>query len=185
MALALEDGRKVAGRALTSAVHTGLRYAANSRNLRAILIRAAAFFPFACASWALLPLVARNQMTQGPECYGTLLSMIGAGAIGGSFALDWLKARLGPDLLVAFASLIAAFGLVLLGIARDPIVALCAVSLREPRGRLSSRALCGHPGRLAGLGARVDSQYSWWFSSERSRSEARCGGVSLAWKGYR
>ena len=46
---------------LTSAVHTGLRYAANSRNLRAILIRAAAFFPFACASWALLPLVARSQ----------------------------------------------------------------------------------------------------------------------------
>jgi predicted MFS family arabinose efflux permease len=111
---------------LTSAVHTGLRYAANSRNLRAILIRAAAFFPFACASWALLPLVARSQMTQGPECYGTLPSMIGAGAIGGSFALDSLKARLGPDRLVAFASLIAALGLVLLGIARDPIVALCA-----------------------------------------------------------
>jgi Na+/melibiose symporter-like transporter len=111
---------------LTSAVRKGLRYAANSRNLRAILIRGVAFFPFACASWALLPLVARSQMTQGPECYGTLPSMIGAGAIGGSFALDSLKARLGPDRLVAFASLIAAFGLVLLGIARDPIVALCA-----------------------------------------------------------
>jgi fucose permease len=111
---------------LTSAVHTGLHYAANSRNFRAILIRAMAFFPFACASWALLPLVARSQMTQGPECYGTLLSMIGAGAIGGSFALNWLKTRLGPDGLVAFASLIAAFGLVLLGLARDPTVALCA-----------------------------------------------------------
>jgi MFS family permease len=111
---------------LTSAVHTGLHYAANSRNFRAILIRAVAFFPFACASWALLPLVARSQMTQGPECYGTLLSMIGAGAIGGSFALNWLKTRLGPDGLVAFASLIAAFGLVLLGLARDPTVALCA-----------------------------------------------------------
>jgi MFS family permease len=67
---------------LTSAVRAGLRFAANSRNLRAILIRTMAFFPFACASWALLPLVARSQMTQGPECYGTLLSMIGAGAIG-------------------------------------------------------------------------------------------------------
>jgi fucose permease len=111
---------------LTTAVRAGLRYAANSRNLRAILIRAMAFFPFDCASWALLPLVARSQMTQGPECYGTLLSMIGAGAIGGSFALSWLKARLGPDGLVAFASLIAAFGLVLLGLARDPILALCA-----------------------------------------------------------
>jgi predicted MFS family arabinose efflux permease len=111
---------------LTSAVHSGLRYAANSQILRAILIRAMAFFPFACASWALLPLVARSQMTRGPECYGTLLSMIGAGAIGGSLALNWLKARLGPDGLVALASLTAAFGLVLFGLARYPIVALCA-----------------------------------------------------------
>jgi hypothetical protein len=47
--------------------------------------------------------------------------MIGAVAIGGSFALSWLKARLGPDGLVAFASLTAAFGR-----ARDPIVALYA-----------------------------------------------------------
>jgi hypothetical protein len=39
---------------------------------------------------------------------------------------SWLKARLGPDGLVAFASLTAAFGLILLGLARDPIVALCA-----------------------------------------------------------
>jgi predicted MFS family arabinose efflux permease len=118
--------RRPPAESLTNAVHAGLRYAADSRNMRAILIRAVAFFPFACASWALLPLVARSQMTQGPECYGTLLSTIGAGAIGGSFALSWLKARLGPDGLVAFGTLAAAFALVLLGLARDPAVAICA-----------------------------------------------------------
>jgi MFS family permease len=111
---------------LTRAVRTGLHYAANSRNVRAILIRAVAFLLFACAAWALLPLVARSQMTQGPVCYGTLLSTIGVGATVASFGLNRLKARLGSDGLVAFASLTAAFGLVLLGLARDPLVALCA-----------------------------------------------------------
>jgi predicted MFS family arabinose efflux permease len=114
---------------LTSAVRTGLRYAANSRHLRATLMRALAFFPFAAAYWALLPLVARGQMTQGPGLYGLLLGAIGAGAIGGSFALNWLKAKLGPDRVVALGTLVTAFALVLFGFARDPAAALCACLL--------------------------------------------------------
>jgi predicted MFS family arabinose efflux permease len=90
------------------------------------MIRAVAFFPFASASWALLPLVARSQMTQGPACYGVLLSTIGAGAICGSLGLGRLKARLGPDGAVALGTFGAAFALVLFGIARTPVVALCA-----------------------------------------------------------
>jgi MFS family permease len=111
---------------LTAAVHTGLRYAANNRPLRAILMRAVAFFLFASAAWALLPLVARSQMAQGPICYGILLSAIGAGAIGGSLALGWLKAKLGPDGVVVLGTLGAAFALVLLGLARAPTIAVCA-----------------------------------------------------------
>jgi MFS family permease len=111
---------------LTSAVRTGLRYAANSRHLRATLVRTLAFFPFAAAYWALLPLVARSQMTQGPEFYGLLLGSIGAGAIGGSFALNWLKAEIGPDRVVALGTLTTALALVLFGLAHDPVIALCA-----------------------------------------------------------
>ena len=62
---------------LSQAIRTGLRYAANSRHLRATLMRALAFFPFRGAYWALLPLVARHQMTQGPEFYGILLGALG------------------------------------------------------------------------------------------------------------
>ena len=80
---------------LTSAVRTGVRYAANNQYLRATLVRAFAFFPFGSAYWALLPLVARSQMTEGPQLYGILLGAIGAGAIAGSFALNWLKEKLG------------------------------------------------------------------------------------------
>jgi MFS family permease len=111
---------------LTSAVRTGLRYAANSRHLRATLMRALAFFPFASAYWALLPLVARDQMNNGPEVYGLLLGAIGLGAILGSFTIGWLKAKFGPDRLGAIGSLGTALALLLFGLARAPAVAFCA-----------------------------------------------------------
>ncbi|HEY4925309.1 MAG TPA: MFS transporter [Roseiarcus sp.] len=111
---------------LSRAIRTGLRYAANSRHLRATLMRALAFFPFAAAYWALLPLVARHQMTQGPEFYGILLGALGLGAIGGSLALNGLKAWIGADRVVALGTLANASALVLFGVAHDPITALCA-----------------------------------------------------------
>jgi len=111
---------------LTSAIRTGVRHAANNRYLRATLARSLAFFPFACAYWALLPLVARAQMVQGPELYGILLGALGAGGIGGSFALNWLKIRLGPDRVVALGTFATAFALVLFGLARNPLIAICA-----------------------------------------------------------
>jgi predicted MFS family arabinose efflux permease len=111
---------------LTSAIRTGLRYAANSPHLRATLLRALAFFPFASAYWALLPLVARRQMFEGPEIYGFLLAAIGVGAIGGSLTLNRLKAKIGPDRVVALGTLGTAIALVLFGFAREPVVALGA-----------------------------------------------------------
>jgi MFS family permease len=111
---------------LTSAVRTGIRHATYNRNLRATLARALAFYPFACAYWALLPLIARAQMVQGPELYGILLGALGAGAIAGSFALGWLKAKLGPDRTVALGTLATALALILFGMARHPAIAIVA-----------------------------------------------------------
>jgi MFS family permease len=48
------------------AIGTGLRHARYNPHLRATLIRAAAFFLFASSYWALLPLIARNQVSGGP-----------------------------------------------------------------------------------------------------------------------
>jgi predicted MFS family arabinose efflux permease len=111
---------------LTSAVRTGIRHAIYNRNLRATLARALAFYPFACTYWALLPLIARAQMVQGPELYGILLGALGAGAIAGSFALGWLKAKLGPDRTVALGTLATALALILFGMARHPAIAIVA-----------------------------------------------------------
>jgi MFS family permease len=114
---------------LTSAVRTGIRYAANSWHLRATLMRALAFFPFASAYWALLPLVARHQMHNGPEVYGLLLGAIGLGAIIGSLTLGWLKAAFGPDGLGAVGTIATALALVLFGLAHESALAFCAAVL--------------------------------------------------------
>ena len=111
---------------LVSALRTGLRYAKNNRDLDSTLIRAVAFFPFASAYWALLPLVARMQMHNGPAVYGVLLGMIGVGSILGSFALNGLKARLGADRLAVLGTIGTIFALALYGAAREPWVALVA-----------------------------------------------------------
>jgi MFS family permease len=90
------------------------------------LIRGAAFFLFASAYWALLPLVARAQVVGGPDLYGFLLGAIGGGAVAAAFALPWLKAKLGPDRLVAAGTVGTAVTLVLFGVARDAATALLA-----------------------------------------------------------
>jgi MFS family permease len=111
------------------ALGAGLRYAQHSPSLRATLIRAAGFFLFASAYWALLPLVARTQITSGPGFYGILLGAIGAGAVAGAFVMPWLKLKLGPDRLMALGLLGTALTLTLYGLAYDPVLALIASAL--------------------------------------------------------
>ena len=109
-----------------AAIMTGVRYARFSRPLSSTLIRNAGFFVFASAYWALLPLVARNQVSGGPTLYGILLGVIGASAVGGAFVLPWLNARLGPDRLVAAGTLGTSAATALFGLAHSAPVALLA-----------------------------------------------------------
>ena len=109
-----------------SAVRIGLRHAVNNPHLRATLLRSGGFFLFASAYWALLPLVAREQIAGGPELYGILLGAIGAGAVAGAFALPRLKQLLGADGLVAVGTAGTAIAMVIFGLARDPVTAMIA-----------------------------------------------------------
>jgi MFS family permease len=118
--------RRLPAERFFAAMRAGFRYVRHNSHLRATLARAVAFFPFASAYWALLPLVARNQISGGPELYGVLLGMIGAGAVGGAFALPWFKRMLGPDGLVAAGTVGTAATLLLFGLAREPTVAVAA-----------------------------------------------------------
>jgi MFS family permease len=85
---------------LIGAMVAGTRYARFNPQLRATILRATGFFLFASSYWALLPLVARHQLTGGPALYGYLLGAIGLGAVTGAVLLPKLKALLGPDRLL-------------------------------------------------------------------------------------
>ncbi len=112
-----------------SAIRAGLRYARYNPPLRATLAHALGFFIFASAYWALLPLLARNQLGGGSELYGLMLGAIGAGAVIGAFIMPIAKARLGPDRLVCLGSLATALALLLFGWATQPLAAFVACAL--------------------------------------------------------
>jgi predicted MFS family arabinose efflux permease len=111
---------------LISAMTAGLRCVRYSREMDATLIRAIAFFPFASAYLALLPLVARGQTGDGAEVYGQLMAAIGLGSIVATLALDWLKTRVRPNGQAALGAIGTAVSLFLLAAAREPVAALAA-----------------------------------------------------------
>src|SRR6201987_3657269 len=64
-----EQGTRLPPERLLGAMVIRFRHARYNGNLRGNLIRAGAFFLFASAYWALLPLVARDQIAGGPGIY--------------------------------------------------------------------------------------------------------------------
>lgn len=97
------------------AVRAGLRYVHAAPLLRVVLIRAVAFFVFGSAAWALLPLVARNQLGLGAGGYGALLACIGVGAVAGALLLPRLKKHFSTDALALGATVLFAATMLALG----------------------------------------------------------------------
>ena len=101
---------------LLSGVLSGLRYLRHSAPLRAFVIRNLSFTICASALWALLPVIARDQLRLGAGGFGVLLGFFGAGAIVGAL---WIPRHLrkvslntvvtGGVLLWAIAALAIAF----------------------------------------------------------------------------
>jgi MFS family permease len=94
--------------------------------LRATLIRAVAFFLFASAYWALLPLIARQQLGGGPALYGTILGAVGLGAVLGALAMPRIKRRLGADGTVAAGTAGTVLVLAVFALVRLPEAAVTA-----------------------------------------------------------
>jgi MFS family permease len=153
-------GRTLPPETFVRAIRVGLRHARYNPDLRAALIRAAGFFLFASAYWALLPLVARDQISGGPTLYGVLLGAIGAGAVGGAFAVPALRRRVGVDGVVVAATAGTAVAMLMFALAREPVVALTAcvlagVSWIAALATLNVSAQMALPGWVRGRGLSV------------------------------
>lgn len=111
---------------LASAMLAGLRYVLANPQLKATLIRSIGFFLFACAYWALLPLIAREQLHGGARLYGLLVTCIGAGAVLGAQFLPQLRRRIGADRVIGAGTIGTVAALVTFGAAERPVIAAMA-----------------------------------------------------------
>jgi len=72
---------------LLSGVGSGLRYARHSVAMRSLIIRTLSFAVCASAFWALLPVIARDQLGLGAGGFGLLSAAFGTGAVVSALAI--------------------------------------------------------------------------------------------------
>ena len=110
---------------LSGALWSGLRYLRYTPDLRATFARTFMFAGFASAVWALLAVVARQDLRQGALAYGMLNGCLGAGAVAGASFLPRLRQRLSTDMIVAGSSVVFAGTLTILALERSvPLIVL-------------------------------------------------------------
>lgn len=109
------------------ALFTGFGFVRHSPDFQAVLIRGAAFFAFASAPWAFLPLIARQELDGGSVVYGVLLACIGIGAVTGAFLLPKFQSYLTKDRQVAGATVLYAGAALVLAYVRN--ISVLAVSM--------------------------------------------------------
>jgi MFS family permease len=98
---AARAARESVGRALES----GVRYVRHSPLLRRLLLRLFLWTLPASLIWALLPLIAHDELALGSGGFGALFASLGVGAVVGGVILQPLRARMGPNAVLAAASL--------------------------------------------------------------------------------
>ena len=108
---------------------TGLRHVRHNAPMRATAIRGVAFFLFASAYWALLPLIAREVEGGGAELYGALMGLIGVGAVAGALLLSRVQTRTTSDKTVKVGTIGTAVALVVMALAPGQVAAMAAAFL--------------------------------------------------------
>ena len=108
------------------AMLTGFRHALHNDALKATLLRSFAFFSFASAYWALVPLLARGVPGGGATLYGLVLTAIGTGAVTGALVLPSLRVHFGMNGLTAAGTIATALAMALLSLAASRGLAIIA-----------------------------------------------------------
>jgi MFS family permease len=90
------------------AIRAGIRYAGNSKHLKATMLHIFGFMFFANAFWGLVPLISKNQLHGNAAFFGYLMGTIGIGGVMAGLTLPTLKVRFKVNSLVATGTAITA-----------------------------------------------------------------------------
>src|SRR6201996_2623491 len=103
---------------IRGSIRSGVRYIRYAPALQAAFIRTFIFTIFVSAVWALLAVVARNDLRQGAMGYGILNGSMGLGAVVGATNLPRVRRVLSADTIIAGATCIFVATLAVLALIR-------------------------------------------------------------------
>jgi predicted MFS family arabinose efflux permease len=120
------DDRKLS---LGQSILAGVRFVISHATLRSALSIIFLFvFPASCF-WSLLPLIVREQLYLGPEGFGTMVGLFGAGAVSGAFVLPFARERIGSNGAVFLSMLTSSLALFLVGFDAPPELQVLAMPI--------------------------------------------------------
>ncbi len=110
---------------LAGSLRAGVRYILHAPRLQATFVRVFAFTLFASAVWALLAVVAQQDLHQGAMGYGLLNGCLGVGAVTGAVLLPKVRKRFDADEIVTICSLVFVATLIILALVHNvPVIVL-------------------------------------------------------------
>ena len=137
---------------LFSGIGSGVRFVRHSASMRAIIIRNLSFAACASALWALLPVIARDQLHLGAGGYGVLFGSFGAGAVAGALSIPRLLKKYSLQRIVVGAALMWIIGSSIIAATGHVAVALVGTCI----------AGASWVGVLASLSAATQSAAPGW-----------------------
>ena len=105
-------------------VRSGLRFARHSVAMRSFIIRNLTFAACASAFWALLPVIARDQLGLGAGGFGLLSAAFGAGAIFGALIIPHYLQQLALNAIVKSGVMLWTVAVVLIAVTHFTLLAL-------------------------------------------------------------
>src|SRR5579884_2057156 len=114
---------------MLGSIRAGIRYVSYAPEIQRILVRAFLLTSCVAAMWALLAVVAQQDLKSGALGYGLLNGCIGLGAVAGAILLPHVRARFTSDVIVVSASVIFALVLAVMGFAHRTIYVVPALLL--------------------------------------------------------
>jgi len=105
---------------MAGSIRGGLRYLRYSPQLQSSLVRAFGYCFFVSAIWALLAVVARRDLKQGPLGYGILNGSLGVGAVIAATQLPRIRQRYSADRILLVATIYQSLTLLAMAFVPNP-----------------------------------------------------------------